>query len=668
MRLLNTTTLKLDRFWNDIPQYAILSHTWGDQEVTFDDLSSPSRKSLNGWQKFKNCCKLARSQGWRYVWIDTCCINKADSDELGEAINSMFRWYEEAQICYAFLEDVPPHYCSDGKSRPRNSELVKSRWFKRGWTQQELLAPPFLAFLDSAWNIIGSRETLALAVRYATTIQQKEIQDFRSCSTATKLSWAARRETTRIEDRAYSLMGLLGVHMPLLYGEGKNAFVRLQQELIRLFNDETVLLWTTKRAIMSSNANLVAEFLEGHGHLPDWMVREGLFADSPEAFSETDWPYNLHNPLVITRFDRGPRNLSVSNGGISLNVELFQRFKDEGSKFQKRLANSQTPALYAIKLNCARMSEPNDPMILLLAGTSIGHPFYEVLRTPSLQSWKELITVTRRLEGKWQSLGRHSITLTSPKPSALSSPSTTLLSVHVAKGSGVPSLTVRRGFGYRPDENNHHQWSLVRPRAISDSSDPELHFQSWQNFGIIMLKDGGALMSNGTLCIRTLQLTGTGSHSIFYLLVVYCCPPSPRFGIWHINMTLPPPEKLVDLLNRESAGPKPETSIEGDTLGPENLLKFLNKDVHSALDLDPGVDYPHGAVRRRHGQPFSDANPTQETFANHWLKSSAADELEISKHVQLEISVVEKELLENDHPDEELWNYSEEDEFCDLDD
>ncbi|KAK4646760.1 hypothetical protein QC761_0046080 [Podospora bellae-mahoneyi] len=355
MRLLNTTTLRLEQFLNIMPQYAILSHTWGEQEVTFNDISSSARTSLKAWQKVKNYCKLARSQGWQYVGIDTCCINKADSYEFGEAINSMFR--------------------CDGKSRPRNSEVVQSRWFTRGWTQQELLAPPFLAFVDSDWNIVGSRETCTLAVAYATTIEQKDIQNFRSCSISTELSWASKRQTTKIEDRAYSMMGLLGVHMPLLYGEGKNAFVRLQHELIRLFNDETVLLWTTRKgSVFSTNTRSFAERMGGRGRYPEWMVRESLFAESPEAFSES-------NGLAVIRFHKGLRNVGISNDGISLKVELFQRFEDEGSKYQQRLSNSRTPALYAIKLNCARTSKPDDPMILPLAATGIGHPVYEVLRT-----------------------------------------------------------------------------------------------------------------------------------------------------------------------------------------------------------------------------------------------------------------------------------------------
>lgn len=685
MRLLNTTTLKLEQFLNNMPQYAILSHTWGEQEVTFNDISSSARTSLKGRQKVKNCCKLARSQGWQYVWIDTCCINKADSYEFGEAINSMFRWYEEAQICYAFLEDVPPHYCSDGKSRPRNSEVVQSRWFTRGWTQQELLAPSFLAFVDSDWNIVGSRETCTLAVAYATTIEQKDIQNFRSCSIATELSWASKRQTTKIEDRAYSMMGLLGVHMPLLYGEGKNAFVRLQHELIRLFNDETVLLWTTRKgSVFSTNARSFAERMGGRGRYPEWMVRESLFAESPEAFSES-------NGLAVIHFDKGPRNVGLSNGGISLKVELFQRFEDEGSKYQQRLSNSRTPALYAIKLNCARTSEPDDPMILPLAATGIGHPVYEVLRTGSLYSWQEFMDTTRLLRGKRQSLGRHSITLTHPKPSALINPSTTLLTVP-AKSSRLASLLLRKSFGYRPDKDSHQQWSFVAPRAISSSSDAGLlGFADMNYFGTIMLKDGGALMTNGTLYIQILGVTGTSSSPIFYLLVVYFCPPFPRFGIWLVDRKLPRPERWVDILN-QSNGPKPGSSIDGDAPGPEHLLKFLNKDIHTGFDLDSEVDYPHTAPFRDNllvqvttkptplspnspprleGHPFSD-DPAQDTAANCWLRRAAADELTISKHVQLEISLVEKELLENDHPDEVEWKYMEEmeddDDLCDLDD
>ena len=260
MRLLDTRTYELYSFLNDPPPYAILSHTWGKEEVTFDLISDNVRRyQLEGWVKIVNCCWRARKDGWDWLWVDTCCIDKADSTELGEAINSMYRWYEAAEMCYAYLSDVPPRYRlsdvagpaprdasinpSDGNGIPWVWNFRSSKWFTRGWTLQELLAPRFLLFVDHHWTSIGSREAMAHDIQEATGIEVKYLYDTATSSVATKLSWAANRQTTREEDRAYSLLGLLGVNMPLIYGEGERAFLRLQKEFIQTQNDESVLAW-----------------------------------------------------------------------------------------------------------------------------------------------------------------------------------------------------------------------------------------------------------------------------------------------------------------------------------------------------------------------------------------------------------------------------------------
>jgi len=139
MRLLNTTTLRLETFSGDyIPAYSILSHVWGDNEVTYNDLISGTYRHLDGFRKLDGCCRVSRREGYSYTWIDTCCIDKSSSSELLEAITSMFQWYERAQVCYAYLEDV-------GK---QHTALKNSRWFRRGWTLQELLAPSVVVILD----------------------------------------------------------------------------------------------------------------------------------------------------------------------------------------------------------------------------------------------------------------------------------------------------------------------------------------------------------------------------------------------------------------------------------------------------------------------------------------------------------------------------------------
>jgi hypothetical protein len=237
MRLLQTATGEIEEFIGQVPEYAILSHTWGEGEVSYQDLISGAEVQKKGWSKIRDCCARAAKDGWKYVWIDTCCINKESSAELSESINSMFAWYEQAAVCYAYLADV------DGRSDDHKSQLCLSRWFKRGWTLQEFLAPRFVVFLDQNWADLGTRYSLQNIISPITKIQPQQMIDFRSCNVATKFSWAALRETTRPEDQAYCLMGLFGINMPLLYGEGSRAFMRLQRKIIASSNDESIFAW-----------------------------------------------------------------------------------------------------------------------------------------------------------------------------------------------------------------------------------------------------------------------------------------------------------------------------------------------------------------------------------------------------------------------------------------
>jgi hypothetical protein len=134
MRLVNTHSLQLEEFIFDgrgRPTYAILSHTWGKEEVIFFDMADLDKaRAKAGFAKVEGACSLAASQGYDYIWIDTCCIDKSSSAELSEAINSMYRWYQWAKVCYAYLVDVQ-----------NPNQLEESKWFTRGWTLQELIAP-----------------------------------------------------------------------------------------------------------------------------------------------------------------------------------------------------------------------------------------------------------------------------------------------------------------------------------------------------------------------------------------------------------------------------------------------------------------------------------------------------------------------------------------------
>ncbi|THU95454.1 HET-domain-containing protein, partial [Dendrothele bispora CBS 962.96] len=243
MRLLHTRTLQLHEFQTDIPPYAILSHTWEKEEVTFRDiihLHIAKRKA--GYRKVKKACVHARRYNFDWIWIDSCCINKDSSAELSEAINSMYQYYQDAGICYAYLCDV------SSKEDPRDtkSTFKGCRWFKRGWTLQELLAPSYVVFLDKDWVEIGTKWSLGDAISAVTSIPSRVLKDgdIEKFSIAQRMSWAALRETTRPEDQAYCLMGIFGVSMSPIYGEGgPKAFMRLQQEIIKISDDRSIFAW-----------------------------------------------------------------------------------------------------------------------------------------------------------------------------------------------------------------------------------------------------------------------------------------------------------------------------------------------------------------------------------------------------------------------------------------
>jgi Heterokaryon incompatibility protein (HET) len=238
MYLLDTSTLELREFFEpNIPDYAILSHRWENGEVLYSDVRNGVAASKPGFFKVQGCCDLARNAGFDYVWIDTCCINKSSSAELSEAINSMFRWYEKSQVCYAYFSDV-----TDRMNNNRTVEFSNSKWFTRGWTLQELLAPPMIVFYDRDWTEIGTRRSLQTVIKGVTKINC-DLTKWRRASIAQKMSWVARRQTSRIEDMAYCLLGLFGVYMTVLYGEGRNAFLRLQLEIINKSDDESIFAW-----------------------------------------------------------------------------------------------------------------------------------------------------------------------------------------------------------------------------------------------------------------------------------------------------------------------------------------------------------------------------------------------------------------------------------------
>ena len=291
MWLINASTTRLEPkpfYEPDIPPYAILSHTWGDDEVDFQDFKDEKAAKLkDGWSKIKNTCEKALSDGLQYAWVDTCCIDKSSSAELSEAINSMFFWYRQAAKCYVFLSDF-------GHGSTPEDQFPKCKWFTRGWTLQELLAPQIVLFYDQVWGEIGSKIQLCHIISDITSIPKEAVLDdtpLAYYSISQKMSWAASRVTSRIEDTAYCLLGIFDVSMPLLYGERYRAFFRLQEEISKNTLDMTLLAWDP------TQEDLARSFCS-------------LFARSPASFK---------NSRNIWRFQRETRACSMSARGLQFN-------------------------------------------------------------------------------------------------------------------------------------------------------------------------------------------------------------------------------------------------------------------------------------------------------------------------------------------------------------
>jgi hypothetical protein len=224
--------------------YAILSHTWIDgQEITYQDLISGARKSKTGYEKIKFCEEQAIRDGLQYFWVDTCCIDKSNSVELATAINSMFRWYRNAKKCYVYLADVSVHG-HDAEIQPSQSTWEAafriSKWFTRGWTLQELIAPTVVEFFSKEGKLLGNKASLEKLLHEITRIPIQALRGnpFSDFSIAERIGWAAQRQTTEQEDIVYCLFGLCGVSMSPLYGEGKQAALQRLQMTIKEFSKD----------------------------------------------------------------------------------------------------------------------------------------------------------------------------------------------------------------------------------------------------------------------------------------------------------------------------------------------------------------------------------------------------------------------------------------------
>jgi len=302
MWLLNSRTLELTLFFDSsVPSYAILSHRWENEEVTFQDMQSASAPRKAGYAKIMQCCRQAVKDGYDFAWIDTCCIDKSSSAELSEAINSMYQWYKNAAVCYAYLTDV---LAAQQSHQPNMrvwpdimAQFKASKWFTRGWTLQELIAPSNLLFFTSDWNILGTKASLSLVLGEITGIDQNTLagRDIGRVSIAKRMSWASKRVTTRKEDIAYCLIGIFGVNMPLMYGEGEKAFFRLQEEIMKDSDDQSLFAWED---CCHSHDKLVVNGPDGPLRGP-LALSPAEFANSGDIVPYRDWqcslPYTMTN-------------------------------------------------------------------------------------------------------------------------------------------------------------------------------------------------------------------------------------------------------------------------------------------------------------------------------------------------------------------------------------
>ena len=260
MRLINARKMyhqryiSFEEFYDDykIPKYAILSHTWEqNQEVSYQNCNSVESRLKSGYHKIRTTCRLALEEQLEYVWIDTCCIDKTSSAELTEAINSMFKWYQQADSCYAYLSDFE-----------YGGRLSACRWFTRGWTLQELIAPSDVWFFDKSWMSVGSRNVLKNQLESITGVPREILghhAPLSSICVARRFSWAAKRTTTRIEDMAYCLLGIFDINIPLLYGEGPKAFYRLQEEILKSTFDLSIFAWSPPSLTPGNYCGFLAE-------------------------------------------------------------------------------------------------------------------------------------------------------------------------------------------------------------------------------------------------------------------------------------------------------------------------------------------------------------------------------------------------------------------------
>ncbi|KAI6016526.1 heterokaryon incompatibility protein-domain-containing protein [Pisolithus marmoratus] len=337
-------TKVLEQLNDETAKYAILSHRWGT-EVDYDEMTGLMKmdeqdrnevRGRDGYQKIIGSCKQAEKDGYSWLWIDTCCIDKRSSAELSEAINSMYRWYRNAQRCYVYLGDVDEStFLTEQDFSKFDGSNGWPEWFSRGWTLQELIAPKEVEFFNTHWVSIGTKQELTSTLEDITRIPSEVLRSGQVVGrsrVAQIMSWAADRTTSRVEDRAYSLLGLFGVNMPMLYGEGSAAFQRLQLEIIRVSSDHSIFAWNPKGQLGLLGSVLADDPGCFRGCHDIERVYRYDFLDSLGAYMRQDILSRTIDRVKLMLLQRRARSLQLSrwdvtNVGIQVTLPVLPNRK-----------------------------------------------------------------------------------------------------------------------------------------------------------------------------------------------------------------------------------------------------------------------------------------------------------------------------------------------------
>ncbi|KAI8630979.1 HET-domain-containing protein [Xylariaceae sp. FL1651] len=410
MRLLNTKSLRLQSFMpGQVPEYVILSHLWGEEEITFEDFTKQgtinpdvSVAERQSFRKVDGACKLAAQDGYNWIWIDTCCIDKSSSAELQEVMNTMWKYYERSNICYVYMADIPDAQAGWTEA------FQTSKWFTRGWTLQELIAPTSVEFYARNWSAIGTKSERYKEISARTKIDPDVIvhaEPLDAFSAAERLSWAAHRNVTREEDETYSLLGLFEVNMPLLYGEGRQrAFIRLQEAIYHSTLDHSLFLFRysdhgQEQPLLADSPACFCP--DASGCLSCSKIADKLF---PTLHSQV-FPHVSYSELIpashwyVRAYEKIWTTVTSSRNEISTTLPLldYQDVSDELIFFGQ---DRPTGISHVAVLNRTLVGHPNGALCLLLFRPSKvwGAGFVRIMSFPALLPNSKAFTSRRQPE------------------------------------------------------------------------------------------------------------------------------------------------------------------------------------------------------------------------------------------------------------------------------